>query len=95
MPLSPPRTRHKASPLWLVQSGVGLVGSGLNTGVLLVSYKERTSLVPAVNIMLGYYQHNIRIVSLKRSLELPAPYDFYFGVPISHQLTVYSVSLGS
>ena len=53
VPLSAPRTRHKASPLWLVQSGVGLVGSGLNTGVLLVSYKERTSLVPAVNIMLG------------------------------------------
>ena len=53
MPLSAPRTRHKVSPLWLVQSGVGLVGSCLNTGVLAISYKERTSLVPAVNIMLG------------------------------------------
>ena len=53
VPLSAPRTRHKVSPLWLVQSGVGLVGSCLNTGVLAISYKERTSLVPAVNIMLG------------------------------------------
>ena len=40
------------APLWLVQSGVGVVGTCLNVFILLLFYKERTSLLPAVNIML-------------------------------------------
>ena len=45
--------RRRLAPLWLLQSGVGLVGAGLNTFILFIFYQERTSLLPSVNTMLA------------------------------------------
>ena len=50
-PLLTTHQRRRLAPLWLLQSGVGLVGSGLNTFILFIFYQERTSLLPSVNTM--------------------------------------------
>ena len=49
---TPSRGRHKFSHLWLVQSGVGIVGTLLNGIVLQFFYKEGKSLISSVNAML-------------------------------------------
>ena len=52
-PLLTTHQRRRLAPLWLLQSGVGMVGSGLNTFILFIFYQERTSLLPSVNTMLA------------------------------------------
>ena len=52
-PLLTTHQRRRLAPLWLLQSGVALVGAGLNTFILFIFYQERTSLLPSVNTMLA------------------------------------------
>ena len=45
--------KAKFSHLWLVQSGVGIIGMLMNGVVLHFFYNQRKSLVSSVNAMLG------------------------------------------
>ena len=44
--------KYKFSHLWLVQSGVGVIGMLMNGGVLHFFYNERKALFSSVNSML-------------------------------------------
>ena len=44
--------KNKFSHLWLVQSGVGIIGMLMNGVVLQFFYRERKSLISSVNAML-------------------------------------------
>ena len=48
------KEKHHLSSLWLWQSAVGLIGTFLNSSLLVVIFKERHSLITSVNWMIWY-----------------------------------------